>query len=86
MIPRTTHPGALFILAQIRLFNKDREGFLEFLGKGLENCAAGWMPKTFRETLELLPGGVDGLPALAEGIEQLRDAEAELGRPAVQAV
>jgi Flp pilus assembly protein TadD len=77
--PPYNAPWSLFDLAQIRLFYRDGEGFLEFLSKGVENCAARWMPKTFRETLELLPGGADGLPALGEGIEQLRNAEAELG-------
>ena len=76
--PPYNAPWSLFDLAQIRLFHKDGEGFLEYLAKGIENCAADWMPKTFRETLALLPGGVDGLSALEEGIEQLRNAEAEL--------
>jgi hypothetical protein len=77
--PPYNAPWSLFDLAQIKLFNRDGEGFLEFLSKGVENCAASWMPKTFRENLELLPFGADGLPALGEGIEQLRNAEAELG-------
>jgi tetratricopeptide (TPR) repeat protein len=77
--PPYNAPWSLFDLAQIRLLQKDREGFLEFLAKGVENCTSGWMPKTFRETLELLPGGTDGMPGLAEGIKQLQDAEAELG-------
>ena len=82
--PPYNAPWSFFDLAQIRLFQGDREGFLNYLEQGLLFSTAGWMPKTFRDTLELLPKDVT-LPGLDEGIEELKKGEAELARLAVGA-
>jgi hypothetical protein len=71
--PPYNAPWSFFDLAQIRLFLGDRDGFLQYLQEGVLHCTADFMPRTFRENLELLPGGMG-----AEGIEILRQAEAQL--------
>ncbi|HEY6248362.1 MAG TPA: tetratricopeptide repeat protein [Candidatus Angelobacter sp.] len=73
-------PWSFFDLAQIRLFNGDRQGFLDYLKQGILFSPADSGPRTFRETLELLPRGADVLPGLDEGIEKLKKSEAQLAR------
>jgi len=74
-------PWSFFDLAQIRLFNGDRQGFLDYLDQGLL-VSPDWAPKTFRETLELLPRNPELFPGLDEGIQTLKDAEGQLAKKA----
>lgn len=78
--PPYNPPWSFFDLAQIRLFQADREGFLSYVEQGLVFSKSAWMPKTFRENLELLPRDPDAFPGLEEGIEELKAGEAELQR------
>lgn len=78
--PPYNAPWSFFDLSQIRLFLGDRNGFLEYLSKGVESSGASWMLETFRQTLELLPRGAATLPGLEEGIDELRKAGGELAR------
>ena len=72
-------------MAQIRLFQGDREGFLDNVTQGVPYCSADWMPKTFRSTLELLAHQSDKFTGLDEGIAELKKAESELARSAAKA-
>jgi Flp pilus assembly protein TadD len=76
--PPYNAPWSFFDLAQIRLFQSDREGFLEYVDQGLLFCGAAWMPQTFRETLELIPKDPKTFPGLDEGIQILKKAEIQL--------
>jgi len=78
--PPYNAPWSFFDLAQIRLFQGDHEGFLKNLQRGVIFCGADFMPRTFRETLELLPKDPKAFPGLDEGIQILKRAEAELER------
>jgi tetratricopeptide (TPR) repeat protein len=78
-------PWSFFDLAQTRLFQGDREGFLDNITLGIQYCTADWMPKTFRSTLELLPEQSQQFPGLDEGIVELKKAELELAPSASKA-
>jgi len=71
-------PWSFFDLAEIRLYDGDKDEFLSLAGRGVEHAAHGWQVNTFRESLQLLlDAGVD-LPGLREGIEMLREQAAYL--------
>jgi tetratricopeptide (TPR) repeat protein len=73
--PAYNPPWSFFDLAEIRLYNKDKDEFLSLAERGAENATAAWQVKSFRDALEpLLNAGVD-LPGLREGIEMLRERE-----------
>lgn len=73
--PPTDTPWSFFDLAELRLYQNDERGFIEFVNKGIASSNAEWQPKTFRDSLRtsLLENGID-LPGLAEGISLLNDA------------
>jgi tetratricopeptide (TPR) repeat protein len=66
-------PWSFFDLAEIRLYDGDRPGFLELAERGTEFAKAGWQVNTFRETLQLLLDRGVALDGLPEGIEMLRE-------------
>jgi tetratricopeptide (TPR) repeat protein len=71
-------PWSFFDLAEIRLYNGDKDEFLSLAGRGVEHAAHGWQVNTFRESLQLLlEAGVD-LPGLRDGIEMLKEQAAYL--------
>jgi len=71
--PPIDPPWTFFDLSEIRLYNGDTEGFLEYLQEGLTYCNAAWQPQTHRNSLAMLKeGGVD-LPGLDEGIAMLEE-------------
>ena len=64
-------PWSFFDLAEIRLYNQDKEGFLSLTARGIESATHKWQVDTFRESLEpLLAAGLH-LPGLQEGIQML---------------
>jgi tetratricopeptide (TPR) repeat protein len=71
-------PWSFFDLAEIRLYEGDKDDFLSLAERGVELAAHAWQVNTFRESLELLlHAGVD-LLGLKEGIEMLREQAAYL--------
>jgi tetratricopeptide (TPR) repeat protein len=75
--PPYNPPWSAFDLAQVHLFLGNKDEFLNYLQEGVITSTNDWMPKTFRETLELLDGNIQ-LPGLKEGIKRLKKAEAAL--------
>ena len=71
-------PWSAFDLAEVCLYTNSPEGFLEYIGQGLEICTARWQPETFRRSLELLTDVGIRLPGLDAGIARLKEAEAFL--------
>ncbi len=73
--PPTDTPWCYFDLAEIHLYQDDEDGFLNYVGKGIESCDVSWQPKTFRDSLQktLVAKGID-LTGLTEGIKRLNKA------------
>lgn len=73
--PPTDVPWCYFDLAEIRLYQCDKDGFLEYLETGIQSCNADWQPQTFRDSLRdtLFAKDID-FPGLSEGIKRLEDA------------
>lgn len=65
-------PWSYFDLSQLRLFRDDEREFIAILEKGLEFATSSWMPKTYADTLTLLPEGFHQ-QAVREGIKLLID-------------
>lgn len=67
--PPTDTPWSFFDLAELRLYQNDEKGFIEFVKKGIASSDAEWQPETFRDTLHmsLVENGID-LPGLTEGL------------------
>jgi tetratricopeptide (TPR) repeat protein len=65
-------PWSFFDLAEIRLYQGNKEEFLTFAEKGTEH-AAKWQVLTFHDSLkQLLDAGVD-VPGMREGVEMLAE-------------
>lgn len=74
-VPPVDMPWCFFDLAELRLYQKDREGFLGHLDNGLKHCDAAWQIKTFRNALkETLVDSNIRLPGLAVGMKKLDKA------------
>jgi tetratricopeptide (TPR) repeat protein len=71
-VPPVDTPWCYFDLAEIHLYQNDKEGFLDYIRKGLASCNADWQPKTFRESLQktLVARKID-FEGLSEGIKLL---------------
>lgn len=76
--PPLDPPWSFFALAVCRLFDRDRNGFIERVEEGLEVATNSAQAHTFRGTLQLLvEGGVD-LPGLVDGLALTERREALL--------
>lgn len=78
--PPYNAPWSFFDLAQVCLFRGDQPGFLENIKKGISFSGSSFMPRTFYQTLDLLPREESLTPAIEQGIAQLRKAEEQLRR------
>jgi tetratricopeptide (TPR) repeat protein len=78
---RRAQTWSFFDLAELRLYQNDKAGFLENVREGIKYCEADWQPKTFRKSLNdmLVEAGID-LPGLGDGIALLDDAANDLAR------
>ncbi len=65
-------PWSFFDLAQLHLFRGEEHEFINVLQKGLQFATATWMPKTYAETLALLPKGFHE-DSVQQGIRLLTD-------------
>ena len=69
-------------MAELRLYQKDHEGFLKYVHEGISHCNADWQPRTFRDSLAsaLMDDDVNlaGLAGLEDGIALLDDAAKKL--------
>ncbi|MEM7427903.1 MAG: hypothetical protein AAF441_17560 [Pseudomonadota bacterium] len=79
--PPTDTPWCYFDLAELRLYQRDENGFLEHLKAGIQSSTAGWQVETCRNTLDntLVARGIQ-LPGLSKGIKLLDDAIASSGK------
>ena len=70
--PPTDAPWCYFDLAEIHLYQNDRDGFLGYLEKGIAACDANWQTETFRESLKntLVDQGI-AFDGLSEGMALL---------------
>ena len=48
--PPTDTPWCYFDLAEIHLYQNDKDEFLSYVRKGIESCNASWQPQTFRDS------------------------------------
>jgi tetratricopeptide (TPR) repeat protein len=79
--PPADTPWCYFDLAEIQLYQRDKDGFLDYVRKGIECCDAGWQPETFRDSLQktLVAKGIafdglaDGIKLLDEAIEEYKE-------------
>jgi tetratricopeptide (TPR) repeat protein len=73
--PPTDTPWCYFDLAEVHLYQDDKDGFLDYVRKGIESCNANWQPQTFRDSLQntLVAKEIE-LDGLSEGIKLLDDA------------
>jgi tetratricopeptide (TPR) repeat protein len=77
MTPPMDVPWCFFDLAEIALYLGDQAGFKANLEEGLSYCIGNPdLPRTFRESLELLERGGVNLAGLREGLDALKEAEA----------
>jgi tetratricopeptide (TPR) repeat protein len=76
--PPYNPPWSAFDLAEVQLYLGNKDEFLKYLKEGVIASTDDWMPKTFRESLELLVEGNIKLPGLADGIKRLKKAEESL--------
>jgi tetratricopeptide (TPR) repeat protein len=70
-------PWSFFDLAEIRLYDGDKNEFLSLAERGVEFAHHAWEVNTFRDSLQLLLNAGVVLPGLQEGIDMLR-AQAKL--------
>lgn len=70
--PPTDTPWCFFDLAELRLYQGDENGFIEYIKKGIASCTESWQPETARNSLHanLVASGIN-LPGLSQGIELL---------------
>jgi tetratricopeptide (TPR) repeat protein len=66
-------PWSFFDLAEIRLYDGDKNEFLSYASRGVEYATHAWQLNTFRESLESLPAAGINLPGLSEAISLLRE-------------
>lgn len=74
-VPATDTPWCYFDLAEIRLYQNEETGFIDFVNHGIESCDASWQPKSFRDSLHdtLIDKGIH-FDGLSKGIKLLDDA------------
>lgn len=78
--PPADTPWSFFDLAELRLYQKDEDGFLKHIEEGIRSCNADWQPATFRDSLKncLMDSGIDprllsaGIQRLDRAVEELR--------------
>nr|AFI78482.1 hypothetical protein ws156A7_0003 [uncultured bacterium ws156A7] len=77
--PPTDTPWCYFDLAELRLYQNDQVGFLEYVREGIRSCDADWQPATFANTLRktLVDQGIQ-YHGLNEGLKLLDEAIAKL--------
>jgi len=77
--PPVDTPWSFFDAAEFRLYDGDKEGFIDNLKKGIDTCNASWQPKTNRDSLTaaLVDTGTS-LPGLKDGLALLSEAEVKL--------
>lgn len=80
--PPADTPWCYFDLAEIYLYQKHKDAFLDYVRKGIESCNVQWQPKTFRDSLQntLIAKGIE-LDGLSEGIKLLDDEIAAYDSP-----
>jgi tetratricopeptide (TPR) repeat protein len=70
--PPVDTPWCFFDLAELRLYQRDKEGFLTYLNDGVVSCTADWQIQTFYNALnETFVGSKIRLAGLEEGIKKL---------------
>lgn len=73
--PPTDTPWCYFDLAELRLYQKDKEDFLGYLKQGIESCTVASQVKTFHDSLNnTLVERKIKFPGLEEGIILLSEA------------
>lgn len=77
-VPPLDAPWSFFDLAEIRLFQGDADGFIEYLDRGLEYASAVWEIETFVSSLRHLADHAPELPGLRQGIAILEEGKAML--------
>jgi tetratricopeptide (TPR) repeat protein len=73
--PPTDTPWCYFDLAEIHLYQGDRQGFLDYVDAGIKSCTASWQPQTFRKSLQdTLVANDIRFDGLSEGLARLDNA------------
>jgi tetratricopeptide (TPR) repeat protein len=71
--PPYNPPWSLFDLAEIALYNRNKDEFLSLVERATESATAKWQVDTFADSLQpMLDAGVD-LPGLKEGVAMARE-------------
>ena len=82
--PPSSTPWSFFDMAELRLYQKDQDGFLKYVREGISHCNADWQPRTFRDSLAsaLMDDDVNlaGLAGLEDGIALLDEATKRLAK------
>jgi Flp pilus assembly protein TadD len=71
-------PWSLFDLAEIQLYNKNKDEFLSLAERGTEYASHKWQVKAFADALQALADAGIDQPGLKEGIAMLRERESLL--------
>ncbi len=75
-------PWCYFDLAEISLYQENKQSFLDYIKIGIQACNASWQPQTFRKALqEALIDKAINLNGLPEGIELLDEAILAYSKP-----
>lgn len=73
-VPPTDTPWCFYDLAEMKLYQGDRDGFLGYLDQAL-GCSEEWQIETFRRTLqETLVDNKINLPGFEEGMAKIQQA------------
>ena len=73
--PPEDMPWCYYDLAEMRLYERDRKGFLSYLDEGLKHSKQDWEIETFYNALkETLVESKINLPGLKEGMKKLQQA------------
>jgi len=67
-VPPLDAPWCFFDSAEIRLYQGDAAGFLDWVKRVLAVCTQRWQPETFRSALALLVDGAVALDGLGAGL------------------
>lgn len=68
-------PWSLFDLAEIQLYNKNKDEFLSIAERGTEYCSHKWQVKTFADSLQALSDAGINQAGLKECIAMLRERQ-----------
>ena len=73
--PPVDTPWCYFDIAEISLYQNDKEGFLDFLKEGLDSCSEKWQPETLLNSLKdtLVEKNIK-LDGLQEGLNLISEA------------